>query len=224
MGLNWDLDEGIAYNRFSHLDSIEDRIIYYLLSEKGKSDKQKELVHTLWRLLKYSDERCLINDSEHPLPTFKEIYALVDNDNVIQNVKRIFRYPYIEESFTDQCSLLSVYVDTILPRNHLLADVNIGIDILIHNKISNVVNPLYDDKGELLDSTEGNPIIKMKNRATVFLKTVLALLNGADVAGVGKFQFNRELNRFVQSKLGLWNNRNFYGHKIIITCQMSGVE
>ena len=221
--LNWHPDDE-AYNRFSHLDSIEDRIIFYLLSDKNKSPEQIELTHNLWRLMYYSDERCLIDDSNHPLPSFKEIYKLVDNDNTVQNTKRIFRYPYIEESFTEQCSLISVYVDTILPRNHLIADVNIGIDILIHNKISNVVNPLYREDGELINSTEGFPLIKMKNRATMLLRIVLALLNGADVAGVGKFQFNRELNRFVQSKLGLWNNRNFYGHKIIIPCQMSGVE
>jgi len=56
------------------------------------------------------------------------------------------------------------------------------------------------------------------------LKTVIALLNGADVAGVGQLQFNRMLNRFIESKMGLINNRGVYGHRIIMGCMMSGVR
>lgn len=216
-----------AFNRFVNLDSIEDRIIYYLISDKGKSEEQLKHIHTIWRLLKYNDIDCLI-DTKHTLPKLKEIAKFIDNGTVEQSDKKIFRYAFIEDVFTDQTAMIRVYIDSITPTNHLISVVNIGIDLLIHNKISNVTNPLHDNTGDLYNLTEENLeiglSIGMKNRATVLLKSVLALLNGADIAGVGALQFNQNLNRFNQSRLGLWNNRNYYGHKLIISCQMSGVS
>jgi hypothetical protein len=221
---NVDFEDDIAvFNKYSNLDSIEDRIIYYLLSEDNKTDEDKKIIHNIWRILFYNDRKCLIDDSKHPLPTFKDIINLVDNDDVSQNDKRVFRSPFLEEAFTEQCSQIRIYIDSIIPTDHLLSQVNIGIDILIHNKLSNVANPLYDDNGVPINPTEEYPMIGTKNRASILLRSVLALLNGADIAGIGKLQFNKKVSSLAQSRMGSWNMRNFYGHKIIIPCQMSGV-
>ena len=68
---------GMAYNRFDNLDSIEDRIIYYLLSPTNKTPKELEQVHNIWRLLYYND----IDALSKPLPKYSDIIKLIYNDN-----------------------------------------------------------------------------------------------------------------------------------------------
>ena len=59
------------------LDSIEDRIIYYLLSPTNKTPQELEQVHNIWRLLYYNDIDALSN----PLPKYSDIIKLIYNDN-----------------------------------------------------------------------------------------------------------------------------------------------
>ena len=54
-------ESGMAYNRFRNLESIEDRIIYYLLSPTNKSPEELRWVHTIWKLLMYNDKYYTIN-------------------------------------------------------------------------------------------------------------------------------------------------------------------
>ena len=219
----WYDEDNVMYNRFVNLDGVEDKILYYLLSPQEKNKEQLELVHSLWRLLKYNDDHALIDDEEHPLPTYKDITKLIDNNGVDQTGKRIFRYPLIEDTFVEQCSQIRIYVDSIFPVNHLVSTVCFGVEIIIHNKIVNVINNLYDEEDQPINPTEFHPLVTYKNRSTVLLKDVLGLLNGADIAGVGKLIYSQQLSATAQSRIGLWNNRNFFVYKTIFACQMSGV-
>ena len=217
-------DDDVEYNRYKNLDGIEDKIIYYLLSEQNKNEWQLKAVHEIWRLLYYNNSGCLLNDEQHPLPKFSKIAKMIDNNSLEQSDKRIFRAPFVEDSFTEECTQLRIYVDGISPSNHLLGTISIGVEIIIHNKLTNVINELYDGDENLINPTEGNPLVTYKNRAVVLLKNIIALLNGVDIAGVGKMMFSQENNRFCQSKLGVWNNRNYYGYRSVFTCMMSGVS
>jgi hypothetical protein len=217
-------DDDVEYNRYENLDGIEDKIIYYLLSEQNKNEWQLKAVHNIWRLLYYNNPGCLLNDEKHPLPKFSNIAKMIDNDSLEQSDKRIFRAPFVEDSFTEECSQLRIYVDGISPQNHLVGTLSIGVEVIIHNKLTNVINELYDDKDNIINPTESYPLVTYKNRALILLKNIIALLNGADIAGVGKMMFSQENNRFCLSKLGVWNNRNYYGYRTIFTCMMSGVS
>ena len=131
---------------------------------------------------------------------------------------------YIEDRFSVQCSLLKIYVDSIVPINHLLSIVNVGIDIMSHNKIQIVINDSFD---ELENPDTYRPIeeaILYKNRNTLLLKCLLSILNGATVEGVGQFQFNQKLSVFSQSKSGIFDNRQYNGSKNIFAVNMSGVS
>ena len=202
------------YNRFVNLDSIEERIINYLI----KSDSI--YANRIWKILKYSDKNALLQNNL----TQREKAELVDDDSEMQTEKRVFRYPFIEDAFTVQCSLLRIYIDSIIPINHLNSIVNIGIDLVTHNKINN----LYNDSGDELENPDiYNPMeneIVLKSRKSVFLKNILAELNGKDIEGVGQLQFNREGSSFSQAKLGLFNNRDYTGYKVIFACNQSGVN
>lgn len=211
---------GTAYNRFSTLDEAEDRIIYYLLSPNNKTKEELEETHKIWRLLYYNDVEAL----NKPLPNYFDIIKLISNDGVIQSEKRIFRSPHQEEAFVEQCTLIKIYIDNIIPQNAYISQVNYGIDVICHNKIIDVkVNE--NDPSVIIDTVDGIDIkVATKSRITILVKAVLSLLNGADIAGVGQLQFNAENFRYNQAQYAIWNNRNFEGMKIVIGAMQSGLS
>ena len=213
-------ESGMSYNRFRNLESIEDRIIYYLLSPTNKSPEELRWVHTIWKLLMYND----IDALNKPLPKYSDVVKLIQNDNISQADKRIFRSPYLEEGWQEQCSMLKIYVDTIIPKNHIWSIVNIGIDVLCHDKIINVkAEEGYE--GSLIDEVDGIKIkVETMSRVTLLSKAVLYLLNGAEVQGLGQLQFNAERSRYNLAQYGLWNKRNFEGMKIVISGMISGAS
>lgn len=212
------------FNKFVNLDEAEDRIIYYLLSPNKKNPLELEQTYNIWKLLYYSDENAL----NEPLPKYSDIIKLIYNGEPNQSEKRIFRSPRLEDAFTEQCTLLKIYIDSIMPQNAYLAQVNYGIDVLCHNKIINVKTNNTNLDGVvnniIIDEVDGIPIkVQTKSRITVLTKAVLSILNGADIAGVGQLQFNSERFRYNQAQYGLWNNRNFEGMKIVMGALQSGV-
>ena len=197
------------FNKFHNLDSVETRIINYL------RDTETDDCNRIWKLLKYSDMRALYQDKLSQEDKNKLIYQDKNESNC-----RVFTFPYIEDNFTEVCSIIKVYIYGIQPVNHLISTVNIGIDILTHNKISNV----YNDEGDILDNgrlVEEN--ISTKNRNTIILKAILATLNGANIEGAGVLQFNKALSDKCHAEMKLSNNKNFYGYTVVLSCQMSGI-
>ena len=197
------------FNKFHNLDSVETRVINYL------KNTETDDCNRMWKLLKYSDMKALYKDDLSKEDKVKLIYQDKNESDC-----RVFSFAYIEDNFTEVCSILKVYIHSIQPVNHLTSTVNICVDILTHNKISNV----YNDESDILDNgrlVEEN--ISTKNRNTVILKAILATLNGADIEGAGVLQFNKELSDKCQAEMKLSNNRNFYGYTIVLSCQMSGI-
>lgn len=210
----------MAYNRFDNLDSIEDRIIYFLLSPNNKTKEELKQVHNIWRILYYNDLDAL----NKPLPKYSDITKLIYNGNGTQDNYRIFRSPRLEDGWSEECSMLKVYVDSIVPVDHLRSVVNIGIDVLVNTKIINLRVP-DDEINVVVDEVDGDPVkIQTKSRVTTLTKAILSLCNGAEVAGVGRMIYSRQLSIFNESQYGLWNNRNFEGIKNVIGVSMSGVN
>lgn len=199
------------FNKFINLDSIETRIINYI------RDTDTPEAQRIWKLLKYSDMKALYKKDLSK----KEKDALIYKDTD-ENSSRVFNFGFIEDNFTETCSLLKVYVDSIYPMNHLTATVNVRIDILSHNKLSNV----YNDNGDPAD--DGRPVeedIAVKNRNTVLLRSLIAILNGANIEGVGVLQFNRHVGdeKKAAAEMKLSNRRDYYGYSVVFSCNMSGV-
>ena len=209
-----DIIGDMSFNRFVNLDSIEERIINHFVTS------QTDNANRICKLLKYSDTKALLK----PSLTLKEKAELVDMDSSNQEEKRFFRSPFIEDAMTVQCSLIRIYIDSIVPKNHLNSIVNVGFDIVTHNKIVNVYNDACDD---IENPEQFRPIeqqVMMKSRNSVILKNLLAELNGLEIAGVGKFQFNQQLSPFSQARLGIFNNKNYMGYKVVVPVMMSGVS
>ena len=206
-------------NRFFNLDSIEDRIIYYLLSEDGKNDAQKYEVYNLRRCIVYPTSDALLQKA----PTFKETIQYLSNGQSRQDGKRIFRSPYMDDAWKEECAMLKVYIDSVIPMNLYLSQVNIGIDCICHNKIINVTTPENDDSTFIAEVDGEQYRVETKSRISVMVKAVLSLLNNANIQGIGMMQFNYEKFMYNESRYALWNNRNFEGQKVVIGCQIGGV-
>jgi hypothetical protein len=208
------IEDRSQFNRFINLDSIEDRIINYLV------DSDSIYANRIWKVLKYSEVDALLR----PNLTKKEKIELIDNGSSDQSEKRVFRYPYLEDAFVVKSSILRIYIDSVVPENHLVSKVNIGFDLISNNKINN----LYNDENDELEYPETyRPIsetIRIKSRNSVLLKNLLSELNGKEIAGVGVLQFNQDLSPFSQARLGFFNNQNYSGYKVLMCCMHSGVN
>ena len=206
---NFQVYDETNFNHFINLDSVETRVIRYI------RDSERPEAQRVWKLLKYNDVRALFNKDLTQKEKNDLIYLDQDQDKC-----RVFNFHFIEDEFVETCSLIKVYIHSIEPTNHLVSKVNVGIDILSHNKLSNV----YNDDGDTLDGgREVEEDIPVKNRNSVILRSLLSLLNGAIIEGVGVLQFNMEMTEKSKAEMRLTNNRNFYGYTMVMTCEMSGV-
>jgi hypothetical protein len=95
--------------------------------------------------------------------------------------------------------MLKIYIDSIIPSDHLRSVVNIGIDVVVNTKIINVRVP-EEQTNVIIDEVDGVPVrVQSKSRVSILCKAVLSLLNGAEVAGVGKMIFSRQHSIYNQS-------------------------
>ena len=216
------------FNRFTNLDNIEWNIINYLINSESQQ------VENLWKILKYDSPDCLQKENLTKAEKFNLVYTGAGDSTKY----RVFMTPFTNDAWTQESSHLHVYVQSIIPTNHLTSKVNICLETIVHTKLSNILgqaqmglpntNPVEfnNNNYELNEDEQGMPwsYISFKNRETTMLKCVLAGLNGEQVNGVGMLQFNAELSPYDASKLYLWNGRNFYGHSTILTTLLSGVS
>lgn len=140
-----------------------------------------------------------------------------------QQGKRIFRSPRLEDSFVEECSMIKVYIDSIIPIDRIKSIVNVGVDVVVNTNIINLEIP--ENEAGIIDEIDGEYLkVQTTSRVIALTKAILSLLNGADVQGVGRMIFSREQSIYNQSQYGLWNNRNFEGIKSVIGVTISGVN
>lgn len=203
------------FNRYTNLDNLDGQIFNYLINDESK------YANNLFRLLKYDTQDALYK----PELTIAEKRALLYTTNGDASDERVFFSPFVDDIFESQCSQLYIYVQKIIPQNHVISKVVIGFDLIVHNKISNVYgdasvdnpcsNPSEIDK-------EGNISIFYKNRATVMLKSLLASLNGSFVNGGGTLMFSKENSDNDYADMSVFNGRKFYGYHVNMSATMSG--
>lgn len=211
-----DLNE---FNRFPNLDGIEAKIVMHLVNSKSKH------ADILWKILKYDSD---IYALSKPSVSKQERMALVCNNNGEPTGKRVFFAPFVDDAWQEQCSSLYIYVENIVPVDHLKATVGITVETVVHSKISAINgdgDQILNSQANPNDSTvDGDLIVTFKNRATVLLKCILAELNGLYLDGIGYLQFNQKLSLKGKTEMPLWNNRSFYGHSTHFAMEMAGVS
>lgn len=216
-----------TYNRYTNLDGLEWRVIEALMTSAEGADPVTKLSfkngENLWKMLKYPTQDCLFK----PNLTLEEKKEMIYTGSGESTSKRVFITPYIDDAWNEQACRLNVYVSGIKPKNHIISQVQITVEILVHNKLNNILG-----EGSVEDPTsnpseytpQGDVLIPLKSRATTMLKGVLAMLNGRFVAGVGKLQHNMAMDTASVTTFNVWNNRAYIGFAIPFFTLMSGVS
>lgn len=80
---------------------------------------------------------------------------------------------------------------------------------------------LYGGEMSLVDK-DGIPV----NRGDLFIHEILSTLNGAEIGGVGKLQFNDDLSRYTAARSVIGNSKTFTGVTLYLSTLMgdSGKE
>lgn len=121
--------------------------------------------------------------------------------------KNIFLKPLIEEEMIDSVNQLRLYKYNISPSDAMTAVVTYRFDIITGAKTSLI----YDD---------GIPITRLDLIETEILNT----LNGIDLFGTGKFQFNRDLSTQDKQILTLSNSKNFFGSILMMSVRWINLQ
>lgn len=174
------------FTSYKTLRKICNTIIQYLLINNEE----------IWKLLKYNTPDALFKDNL----TMKEKSALI-YDGVGDSSKfRVFRSPYIDDLFDEDCAQLRVYAESISPDTPQYGTVDINLEVVSHVKIVHLA--------------------EYENRLEVMIQQLLQTLNGVYVGGIGQFMFDRNISFYDLMKLNLYNNRNFYGYSLIMSTKI----
>ena len=148
----------------------------------------------IWKLLKYSSPDAL----SKPNLTLAEKRALIYDGLGEQDDFRIFRQPFLEDSFQDAVAQLRIYSTQIVPSDNITGVVDICFEILSHNKIITLDGGQY-------------------SRLELIAQRIIQSLNGVEIGGVGLMFFNQRGHYSDRVSMNLYNNRNYVGYKLIMS-------
>lgn len=153
-----------------------------------------------FKLLKYNTYNAL----SMPNLTEDEKLQLICKDFDDMHNYNIFLTNVEPNELVNSKTILKLYRYDTLPINYIVSTVSYRFDIL------------YGTKNALVDY-QGVPCPRVDVMEMELMKT----LNGADVAGVGKLQFNHDLSRLCRSTLNIGNNYTFTGTSIVMATQLA---
>ena len=121
--------------------------------------------------------------------------------------KHLFLKPLIGEEMIDSVTQLRLYKYGISPTDAITSVITYRFDIITGSKVSLI----YDDN---------IPVSRLDFIETELLNT----LNGIDLFGTGKFQFNRDLSTQDKQILTLSNSKNFFGSILLMSVRWIDVQ
>jgi len=178
------------YNSLSRLPTICYNILVYLANQPQAEN--------IWKMLKYDDYYCLSNDNL----TFAEKMELIWKTGV-QEKFSVFLTPLVEDSITESKTIFKLY-------NYYIHD-----NELYSSSVVFAFELLYGGNMALIDY-DGIP----SSRGDVFIHSILATLNGAEVGGIGKFSFENDLTRYNIARATVGNSRTFTGVQIFLATKV----
>lgn len=144
---------------------------------------------------------------EQPDLTLEQKLDMIYVDEGKEIDKHLFMKPLIGEEMIDSATQLRIYKYAMSPSDAMVSVINYRFDIITGSKISLV----YDD---------GIPCSRLDIIETELLNT----LNGVDLFGTGKFQFNRDLSTNDKQILTLSNSKNFFGSFLIMSVRWMDIS
>lgn len=175
------------YNSLSALPYIPYNILVYLARQDEAED--------LWKMLKYNSYDAL----SKPNLSFDEKINLIWRSGT-QEEYGVFLTPLIEDAICESKSILKIY-DYYIHANELYTSTTVyAFDFLYGGQMS-------------LVNYNGVPV----SRGDLFINKVLAVLNGAEVGGVGKLIFYDDMSRYDLAKSIIGNSKTFTGVQLFMS-------
>lgn len=126
----------------------------------------------IWKLLKYNDADAY----SRPNLTADEKAKLIYNGEAILSNYNVFFDYMMDDAEDEMKTLLRIYPAEIYPQNRVTGICTINIEVFTHGKINHLSN--------------------YTTRVDVIIQTLLKVLNGADVGGVGVLFFDNQASRY----------------------------
>lgn len=156
----------------------------------------------LWKILKYNTYDCLYKDNL----TFEEKMKLIWSHESDQENYHIFFTALVENMIPTEQTMVQLYKYYTVPKTPINSIALYEFDILYGGKIS------------LIDYN-GYPC----NRGDVCEAEILSTLNGVEVGGVGRLEFNTKKSSMSKSGTNIGDNKNFTGTSLIMAIDISDV-
>lgn len=184
------------YNSYARLPGIPYKIMEYLANSPDADD--------LWLMLKYNDYYAL---DKAPL-SFGEKMSLVWRTGP-QEKYGVFLTPLVEDAISESKSIMKLYNYHIHPKELYSGVVVYGFDFLYGGQMA-------------LVEKDGLPV----SRADLFIHTVLKVLNGVEVDGIGKLTFLDDLSRYSLARSSIGNSKTFAVEQLYLATLVgdTGVE
>lgn len=201
----------MGYNQHKALRYISNNIIEYLVDNN----------EIIWKLLKYQSPNALME----PNLTREEKVDLIYNGWTYNgdeytldkySTKAVFRQPWLDDANEKASTMLRIYLSTLIPENKVLTTALYTIEAVCHNKSIPIISNLGDNDNEVMVNSE--------NRLELLIQQVLETLNGKKIGSIGTIFFDMEGNYMTKGNIGVYNNRNYYGFKVIMGCKINETD
>lgn len=156
------MQDNLDYNQLDNIDKMVYKIIEVLMLEN----------ENLWKLLKYNTPDAL--SPSKPNLTIAEKRAMIYAGQEDSSKFNVFTDSYFDDAVTDVISQIRIFPDYITPKNHIQSIVDIGFQVVVHNKL-----------GVLEDNT---------NRKLLIFKEIVKTLNGAQIGGISSLRFDKKIS------------------------------
>lgn len=175
------------YNSLSALPSIPYNILVYLARQDRAED--------LWKMLKYNSYDAL----SKPNLSFEEKLKLIWR-NGPQEKYSVFLTPLIEDAVCESKCVLKIYDYYIHAKELYTSTLVYAFDFLYGGQMS-------------LVEYNGIPV----SRGDLFINIILAVLNGAEVGGIGKLTFYDDMSRYDLARATIGNSKSFTGVQLFMS-------
>ncbi|MBQ0141792.1 MAG: hypothetical protein KBT06_03155 [Prevotellaceae bacterium] len=159
----------------------------------------------IWKMMKYNSYDAL----SHPNLSMGEKLAFLWKHGA-QEEYSLFFTNLVEDEICESKCILKMY------QYYIHANPSQYLSTIVY-----AFDFLYGGTMSLVDY-DGVPA----NRGDLFVHEIMATLNGADIDGVGKLQFNDKLSRYSAARSVIGNSKTFTGESVYMTVLMgdAGVE
>ena len=141
----------------------------YKIIENLMTNPKAEII---WKLLKYDG----LNAYDKPDLTMDEKAALIYKGQPNQNEYHVFFDYMMDDAMTEETTLLRIYPAEVYPLNRVTGLCTFNFEVFAHSKINHLDN--------------------YTTRVDTIIQTLIEILNGSDVDGLGVLFFDNDVSRY----------------------------